>query len=159
MSNIFKKIFSLTRDNESKPDFQTCCTLMEIFDEQKVKAIVKHWLLSIDEYETIPDDIVALNFNLWEAVEEDGESCYTLELTGAKQYDAEDDDWACEEDFDPRLRNCDTLQLSSAIPWEDILKGLVEVLKELKVELAEINLFQVEHITVGFTEGDLEVIK
>ena len=74
MGNIFKKIFSLTRDNESKPDFQTCCTLMEIFDEQKVKAIVKHWLLSIDEYETIPDDIVALNFNLWEAVEEDGGS-------------------------------------------------------------------------------------
>ena len=72
MGNIFKKIFSLTRDNESKPDFQTCCTPMEIFDEQKVKAIVKHWLLSIDEYETIPDDIVALNFNLWEAVEEDG---------------------------------------------------------------------------------------
>ena len=73
MGNIFKKIFSLTRDNESKPDFQTCCTPMEIFDEQKVKAIVKHWLLSIDEYETIPDDIVALNFNLWEAVEEDGD--------------------------------------------------------------------------------------
>ena len=72
MGNIFKKIFSLTRDNESKPDFQTCCTPMEVFDEQKVKAIVKHWLLSIDEYETIPDDIVALNFNLWEAVEEDG---------------------------------------------------------------------------------------
>ena len=66
MGNIFKKIFSLTRDNESKPDFQTCCTPMEVFDEQKVKAIVKHWLLSIDEYETIPDDIVALNFNLWE---------------------------------------------------------------------------------------------
>jgi len=39
------------------------------------------------------------------------------------------------------------------------LKGLVEVLKELKVELGEINLFQVEHITAGFTEGDLEVIK
>ena len=72
MGNIFKKIFSLTRDNESKPDFQTCCTPMEVFDEQKVKAIIKHWLLSIDEYETIPDDIVALNFNLWEAVEEDG---------------------------------------------------------------------------------------
>ena len=57
------------------------------------------------------------------------------------------------------LRNCDALQLSSAIPWENILKGLVKVLKELKVELGEINLFQVEHITVGFTEGDLEVIK
>ena len=74
---------------------------MEVFDKQKVKAIVKQWLLFIAEYETLPNDIIALNFNLWEAVEENGQSCYTLELTGSKQYDAENDDWACEEDFDP----------------------------------------------------------
>ena len=62
--------------------------------------------LFIAEYETLPNDIIALNFNLWEAVEENGQSCYTLELTGSKQYDVENDDWACEEDFDPRERNC-----------------------------------------------------
>lgn len=88
-----------------------------------------------------------------------GRSCYTLELTGSKQYDAENDDWACEEDFDPRERNCDALQLSSEIPWEEVLNGLVEVLKELKKELKVISLFQVKHITVGFAEGDLIVIK
>ena len=115
--------------------------------------------LFIAEYETLPNDIIALNFNLWEAVEENGQSCYTLELTGSKQYDAENDDWACEEDFDPRERNCDALQLSSEIPWEEVLNGLVEVLKELKKELKVISLFQVKHITVGFAEGDLIVIK
>ena len=52
---------------------------MEVFDKQKVKAIVKQWLLFIAEYETLPNDIIALNFNLWEAVEENGQSCYTLE--------------------------------------------------------------------------------
>ena len=72
---------------------------MEVFDKQKVKAIVKQWILFIAEYETLPNDIIALNFNLWEAVEENGQSCYTLELTGSKQYDAENDDWACEEDL------------------------------------------------------------
>ena len=51
---------------------------MEVFDKQKVKAIVKQWLLFIAEYETLPNDIIALNFNLWEAVEENGQSCYTL---------------------------------------------------------------------------------
>ena len=76
-------------NDESKPDFRTCCTPMEVFDKQKVKAIVKQWLLFIAEYETLPNDIIALNFNLWEAVEENGQSCYTLELTGSKQYDAE----------------------------------------------------------------------
>jgi hypothetical protein len=69
-------------NDESKPDFRTCCTPMEVFDKQKVKAIVKQWLLFIAEYETLPNDIIALNFNLWEAVEENGQSCYTLELTG-----------------------------------------------------------------------------
>ena len=135
MSNIFKKLFSILGNDESKPDFRTCCTPMEVFDKQKVKAIVKQWLLFIAEYETLPNDIIALNFNLWEAVEENGQSCYTLELTGSKQYDAENDDWACEEDFDPRERNCDALQLSSEIPWEEVLNGLVEVLKELKKDL------------------------
>jgi len=28
------------------------------------------------------------------------------------------------EDFDPRERNCDALQLSSEIPWEEVLNGL-----------------------------------
>lgn len=79
-------------NDESKPDFRTCCTPMEVFDKQKVKAIVKQWLLFIAEYETLPNDIIALNFNLWEAVEENGQSCYTLELTGSKQYDVENDD-------------------------------------------------------------------
>ena len=143
MSNILKKLFSILGNDESKPDFQTCCTPMEVFDKQIVTAIVKQWLLFIAEYETLPNDIIALNFNLWEAVEENGQSCYTLELTGSKQYDAENDDWACEEDFDPR----------------EVLNGLVEVLKELKKELKVISLFQVKHITVGFAEGDLIVIK
>lgn len=96
--------------------FRLAVPLWRYLINRKVKAIVKQWLLFIAEYETLPNDIIALNFNLWEAVEENGQSCYTLELTGSKQYDAENDDWACEEDFDPRERNCDALQLSSEIP-------------------------------------------
>lgn len=86
--------------------FRLAVPLWRYLINRKVKAIVKQWLLFIAEYETLPNDIIALNFNLWEAVEENGQSCYTLELTGSKQYDAENDDWACEEDFDPRERNC-----------------------------------------------------
>lgn len=144
------------KDNRT---FRLAVPLWRYLINRKVKAIVKQWLLFIAEYETLPNDIIALNFNLWEAVEENGQSCYTLELTGSKQYDAENDDWACEEDFDPRERNCDALQLSSEIPWEEVLNGLVEVLRELKKELKVISLFQVKHITVGFAEGDLIVIK
>lgn len=156
---MLKKLFSLFGGNEEVPDSQALLAPMETFDKPKVKDIVRRWLLYIDAHETVPADIVALNFNLWEAVEENGDSCYTLELTGSRHYDAEDDDWACEEDFEPRERNCDNLQLSSRLPWEEVLKTLVEVLKELKGELADISLFRVEHITAGFTDGDLITIK
>lgn len=159
MSNMLKKLFSLFGGNEEVPDSQALLAPMEAFDKPRVKDIVRRWLLYIDAHETVPADIVALNFNLWEAAEENGDSCYTLELTGSRHYDAEDDDWACEEDFEPRERNCDNLQLSSRLPWEEVLNTLVEVLKELKDELADISLFRVEHITAGFTDGDLITIK
>lgn len=159
MSNMLKKLFSLFGGSEEVPDSQALLAPMEAFDKPRVKDIVRRWLLYIDAHETVPADIVALNFNLWEAAEENGDSCYTLELTGSRHYDAEDDDWACEEDFEPRERNCDNLQLSSRLPWEEVLNTLVEVLKELKDELADISLFRVEHITAGFTDGDLITIK
>ena len=159
MSNMLKKLFSLFGGNEEIPDSQALLAPMETFDKPKVKDIVRRWILYVDAHDTLPDDIVALNFNVWEAVDEDNVSCYTLELIGSEQYDAEDDDWACEEDFEPKERNCDDLQLSSKIPWEDVLKGMVDVLKELKDELGGISLFRVKHITVGFSEGDLVVVK
>lgn len=157
---MFEKLLSLFGEDDRKPEseefvFVPTATL----DKEAIKAIVRRWLLYIDAHETVPADIVALNFNLWEAVEENGDSCYTLELTGYRHYDPENDDWACEEDFEPRERNCDNLQLSSKIPWEEVLKTLVEVLKELKGELGDISLFRVEHITAGFTDGDLITIK
>lgn len=156
---MLKKLFSFFGRNETVPDSQALLVPMETFDKPKVKDIVRQWILYIDAHEILPNAIVALNFNIWEVVDEDNVSCYTLELIGSERYDAEDDDWACEEDFDPRFRNCDALQLSSKIPWEDVLKGLIEVLKELKDELGDISLFRVEHITVGFTDGGLIVLK
>jgi len=158
MGNIFKKLFSRNGKAEDNVGSQVLLAPMEAFDKEKVKDIVRQWLFFIESRETLPQDIVALNFNVWEAAEENGESCYTLELIGSKQYDAQNDDWACEEDFEPNQRNCDALQLSSEIPWEEVLKDMVGVLKELKKELKGINLFRVEHITVGFSDGDLEVI-
>ncbi|MDF2858168.1 MAG: hypothetical protein K0Q87_4019 [Neobacillus sp.] len=43
--------------------------------------------------EVLPKEIKALNTGLF--------SPYGIELIGAKVYDPEDDDWACEEDFVP----------------------------------------------------------
>lgn len=160
MINLFKKLFSPFRVSEKEPELkELVLATMDVLDKQKIEAIIKRWLLFIESQETVPPDIVALNFNIWEATEETGASCYTLELTGSEHYDPDNDDWACDEDYEPRERNCNALKLSSKLPWEEILQTLAEVLKELKDELPYTSIFRVEHITVGFTDGELTVIK
>lgn len=160
MGNLFKKLFSLSGKSEKEPELkELVLSTMNTLDKQRIKAIIEQWLLFIDEHEPVPRNIVALNFNIWEAVEETGASCYTIELTGSKCYDPNDDDWACQEDFEPHERNCDSLQLCSSLHWEDVLNTLVDVLKELKEELKNTSIFSVEHVTAGFADGELTVIK
>ncbi|SHI81347.1 shikimate kinase [Clostridium cavendishii DSM 21758] len=122
--------------------------------EQKyleLKECVKKWLISINNKEELPEDIVALNFGLYEP--------YGIELIGAKEYNVEDDDWACEEDFEPNQRYCPNFEIDDTIEWEYVLDTVVKLLKELIVELDYLNILNVQHITTGFCDGDLVVIK
>lgn len=160
MTNIIKKLSSLFAKGEKEPELkELTLNTMEALDKSRINTIIKQWLLFIEAQESVPDDIVALNFNIWEAAEETGASCYTLELTGSRHYDPQNDDWACEEDFEPRERNCDSLQISSKLPWEDVQNTLAEVISDLKDELHDTSIFRVPHITVGFADGELIVIK
>lgn len=160
MGNIFKKLFSACRKTEKEPELKKLVlSTMDNLNKQRIKAIIKQWLVIVEAQDGVPEGIAALNFNIWEAAEETGASCYTLELTGSRLYDPNDDDWACEDDFEPRERNCDSLQLCSKLPWEDVQNTVVEILKELKDELRDTSIFRVEHITVGFTDGELVVVK
>lgn len=119
--------------------------------EQDTKEIIKQWIVSIEKEESMPKDILALNFGLFEP--------YGIELTGAKKYDAADDDWACEEDYEPKHRTCPSLNISATKGWEEVLDHVVTLLKEILLELPDLQLWQVEHITVGFSDGDLIKIK
>ena len=56
-----------------------------IFQTQKTnKEIIKQWLLSIENENNLPKDIIALNFGLYEP--------YSIDLIGSKDYDASNDD-------------------------------------------------------------------
>ncbi len=119
--------------------------------EERIKEIIKNWILEINKQEIIPKEIIALNFGLFEP--------YGIELIGSKYYDSEDDDWACEEDFEPLQRVCPDLNIPLNIKWEDVLDMIVKILKELVFELENIEILKVEHITTGFSDGNLVVIK
>ena len=116
-----------------------------------IKNCIKQWIISINEQEKLPKDIVAINFGLFEP--------YGIELIGSKQYDAEDDDWACEEDFEPEMRECPNFEIDEELDWEYVLEIITKILKEIVDELSNIEILNVKHITTGFCDGDLVVIK
>lgn len=124
---------------------------MFALERGNVKKVIKEWILRINNEEVLPDDIEALNFGLFEP--------YAIELVGALTYDAEDDDWACEEDFIPNERQCPELNIDYEYDWETVLSEIQIILKELVDELKDLPLLNVKHITTGFCDGDLIVVK
>ena len=104
-----------------------------------------------DKTEELPSDIVALSFNLYEP--------YGLEMVGSTWFDEKDEDWACDESFEPAQRSCPNFEISDKLKWEEVLEIVVAILKDLLNELADLNIFRVEHIAVGFVDGDLIIIK
>lgn len=120
-------------------------------EKERIKKIIKVWLMQIDRKETLSTNIVALNFGLYEP--------YGVELIGSANYKEEDDEWACDEDFVPSERNCPALNIDDNYDWETVLEEMKIILEELVEELKEMPLLQVENITTGFCDGDLIVIK
>jgi shikimate kinase len=126
---------------------------MRLSDAQyaEIKEQIKDWVLRIDEDELLPKGIKVLHFGLSEP--------YTVELTGSKMYNTDDDEWVFRQDFVPDENECPDLEIDEHIAWETFLKTMVRILKELNVELKEIDLFKVGHITTGFTGSDIVAIR
>ena len=116
-----------------------------------LKEIIKRWIVNVDKTEELPSDIVALSFNLYEP--------YGMEMVGSTWFDEEDEDWACDEDFEPVQRSCPDFEISDNLKWEEVLEIVVAILKDLIGELSDLKLFKIEHIAVGFTDGNLTIIK
>jgi hypothetical protein len=114
---------------------------------------IKSWLEVINTEETIPSDIKALNFGLFES-----ENGYGICLTGSRKYDENDDDWACNNDYEPAQQYLNLT--NNEMKWDEILKYVLEILtKHLSVFAKEVSSpFYKKVITVGFDDGDLKRI-
>ena len=103
------------------------------------------------EREQIPKRVIAWHFDLYEP--------YALELAGSSGYDADDDDWAC-EDEDEFYPQSSRLQLDflSELSWRQVLKMLVQALRELREQMPDAKIFKCKHVAAGFVDGDLILI-
>lgn len=116
------------------------------------KAVIKQWILSVDSEQNMPDDIIALNFGLFEGP-------FSMYLIGSKTYDEDDSDWACDEDYIPAHKYCPPLGIPASTDWETVLEDLAGELKEIIAETPHLDLWRAEHITIGFDDGDFVCLK
>lgn len=114
---------------------------------------MKDWMDSILEQD-IPEPAAAFCFNLYE----DGGGKWSMELIASSRFDADDEDWACDEAADFGTRD-NPFCWAQDEQWDKILEAaagaLTKYLKEGRY--AEV-LKSKAAVAVGFTDGNLEII-
>ena len=114
---------------------------------------IEEWLNNALEQE-IPSGTTAFNFNLYE----DEPNTWSMELVGTKDFDPDDDDWACYETTDLGTRE-EPLSWEKEAEWDEILDEIVDALKQyLENGLHAEILKSYAGVGVGFVDGDIEIL-
>ena len=109
------------------------------------------WLNSVcEEEKDFPGE--AINFNIYE----NEDSCWSVQLITADDYDEEDDDWCCEEAFSTEDNQFIWKQECN---WEEIQDLVVDMI-ERYLQQGRYRDFLKKYvaITAGFVDGDLILI-
>lgn len=112
------------------------------------------WLVEINK-EQISDSIIAFNFGIFE-----GENGYVVYLSGSSNYDPENDDWACNDDYIPNKKYLFLPPELSNKKWDEVEEQISRWLKEYLISPPAKTSFlnKAKAITVGFDGGDLSQI-
>ncbi len=118
---------------------------------------ISEWLDDVLEHavETgIPDEVIAFGFNLYE----DGDYEWSMELIGTSEFDADDEDWLCNEVTDFGTRE-EPFRWCQKAEWNEVLGDITCILKEYlnSGEHADV-LKEKSGIGVGFVDGDVEIL-
>jgi hypothetical protein len=119
-----------------------------------MKEIIKDWIIQTVNSNSIPDEIIAFNFGMYET--EDG---YCIYLIGSKHYDKDDDDWACDEDFVPTNNFLIIPFNDKKYDWDVFLNKIVDIISSLITTCPELSPLSSRYVTVGFDDGNLIRIK
>jgi hypothetical protein len=115
------------------------------------------WIKKVETENPPGSDIVAINFGMMQS-----DKKYMVYITGAEVYDADDDDWAGEIDYQPiRANKYFTLpaEATSGLKRASVLALVTDTLKQLaKAEPGRL-LFANRFVTANYDDGDLSLIK
>ena len=110
--------------------------------------------IEIQMSKQIPEEVVAINFNLYESADDD--EGFDAQIVGCPLYDANDPDWACNTIFSSEE---DLFHFTSE-DWETALEDFEALLRDYLSSAQEKNvLTECQYIAIGFVDGDLIPIR
>ncbi|MCG9709387.1 MULTISPECIES: hypothetical protein [unclassified Pseudoalteromonas] len=109
--------------------------------------------------EKVPEGVVAFSFNLYEPALRDGVK-FGVEVVGTSEFDPEDEDWACEEVWEPQERQLFIPIEFSGTDWAKCQDRLKELLLQLLLSEHRLSsvLKSTRGIGVGFVDGSLDIV-
>ena len=122
-----------------------------------VPRSIADWFDRIGRTSPPPVGIVALNIGIFETP-----NGYTIYLTGSTEYDPNNDDWACREDYSPKERYFELpREFTDGKDWQEVEKDLQELIRNIlsSDQFANNALAKTEIFAVGFDDGDLTRLK
>ena len=112
------------------------------------------WLRRISQSSPPPDDIAAHYFGLFES-----DGGYTAYLSGSREYDPGDDDWACREDYVPAEKYFVLREgFTAGTDWREVQRAVVGLVRRFIESPGSSGSFLAgaSAVAVGFDDGDLE---
>ena len=104
-----------------------------------MKKQIEDWLLELSHNEVIPENIVALNFGIFES-----ENGY----------------WACDVDYEPVDKYLNIEGVDVGVDSDKFLNEVITILLDIiSLEKVSAWLLHTKYITVGFDDGVLEKIR
>lgn len=103
----------------------------------------------------LPNDIVAVNFNLYEGAKQ----TYDIELVGCDTFEESNSDWACDEVFTKREDLFLIPRTGDIAHWEQGLSFMTLLVKKYLCEGKYANkLKSYTAVGIGFVDGDIEIL-
>ena len=102
----------------------------------------------------IPKEIIAFNINIYE-------SPFNIEIVGSNEFNLDDEDWACNEDWVPHKRKISVSDELFGASWEQALENLSMMGKAYldSNSTNTVKLKEAKAFAVGFVDGNLNLLK
>lgn len=123
---------------------------MSSFNTNSMQENFNAWLDKILK-EDFSDDMVAVNFNLYEHRDDN----WSMEFIGTSRFDEEDEDWAC----DAVVSSHERFFIVAVTSWEVILNDAIIFLNNyLDVGKYADKLKAYQAVGVGFVDGNISIL-